>query len=415
MKFETVAESFNFYRNASIQQIETRAAEIKGTIETDPKADVMSLNVEIQGLNAAKENIAEKEVPPTDPAQRGQFNPITGGTFETRASQDAIDGDVFESKEYRSAFFKTLLGQQLTTFETAAFTRAQDVQKMEHRADAFNTATSAAAVLPTSTLNEIVSKARTMGGFVSEARNFNIPTKISVPVGTPGTKAGVHVEGAVVESEKNAVANVSFDGFEIMKVFSISAKAKRMSVAAFETYMIEELTNSVMECIADWMINGPGTTEGSGLETITWVKNTNAIEYVKGAIPTYTDFVSTMAKLKRGYSKGAKWFLNNATLFTHVYNVVDTNKRPIFIQDPKNESIGYILGHEVVIDDNIADGDIYLGNANYFGYNMPEGIMIEVSRESSFRSGLIDYRALAIADCKPIVTEAFIKLHEAAL
>lgn len=335
MKFETVAESFNFYRNASIQQIETRAAEIKGTIETDPKADVMSLNVEIQGLNAAKENIAAKEVPPTEPAQRGQFNPITGGSFESRASQEALVGDVFDSKEYRSAFFKTLLGQQLTTFETAAFNRAQDVQKMEHRADAFNTATSAAAVLPTSTLNEIVSKARTMGGFVSEARNFNIPTKISVPVGTPGTKAGVHVEGAVVESEKNAVANVSFDGFEIMKVFSISAKAKRMSVAAFETYMIEELTNSVMECIADWMINGPGTTEGSGLETITWVKNTNAIEYVKGAIPTYTDFVSTMAKLKRGYSKGAKWFLNNATLFTHVYNVVDTNKRPIFIQVPK--------------------------------------------------------------------------------
>ncbi len=94
---------------------------------------------------------------------------------------------------------------------------------------------------------------------------------------------------------------------------------------------------------------------------------------------------------------------------------MDSNKRPIFIQDPKNESIGYILGHEVVIDDNIADGDIYLGNANYYGYNIPEGIMIEVSRESSFKSGLIDYRALAVADAKPIVTEAFVKLYEASL
>lgn len=414
MEFKNIAEAFNHYKDSSVQEIEIRAAQIKGTIETDAAADVMALNIEIQGLNQAKENIMDKKNT-VEPEARGAFNPITGGTFETRASQEAIEGDVFESKEYRSAFFKTLLGQELTTFETAAFNRGQDVQKMEHRADAFNTATSAAAVLPVSTLNEIISKARTMGGFMAEARSFNIPTKISVPVGTPGTKAGVHVEGVEMESEKNSVANVSFDGFEIMKVFSISAKAKRMSVPAFEAYMIEELTNSVMECIADWMINGPGTTEGTGLETITWVKNTNAIEYVKGAIPTYTDFVSTMGKLKRGYSKGAKWFLNNATLFTHVYNVVDTNKRPIFIQDPKNESIGYILGHEVDIDDNIADGDIYLGNAKYFGYNIPEGIMIEVSRESSFRSGLIDYRALAIADCKPIVTEAFIKMYEAAI
>ena len=84
-----------------------------------------------------------------------------------------------------------------------------------------------------------------------------------------------------------------------------------------------------------------------------------------------------------------------------------------FIADPKNESIGYILGREVVIDDNIADGDIYLGNFNYMGYNIPEGIVIEVSRESSFKSGLVDYRALAIADTKPLVEEAFVKLYEA--
>ena len=39
-----------------------------------------------------------------------------------------------------------------------------------------------------------------------------------------------------------------------------------------------------------------------------------------------------------------------------------------------------------------------------------ETCVIETSRESSFKSGLIDYRALAVADCKPIVSEAFVKL-----
>ena len=67
------------------------------------------------------------------------------------------------------------------------------------------------------------------------------------------------------------------------------------------------------------------------------------------------------------------------------------------------------------VDDNIADDVIYLGNyAKNLGYNLPDGIMIEVSRDSGFRKGLIDYRALAVADCKPIVAEAFVKLYVAA-
>lgn len=47
------------------------------------------------------------------------------------------------------------------------------------------------------------------------------------------------------------------------------------------------------------------------------------------------------------------------------------------------------------------------------GYNLPEGIMVEVSTQSSFKSGRVDYRAMAIADCKPIVAEAFVKLTRA--
>lgn len=408
MKFKTIAEAFNHYMNSSIQDIEKRAAEIKALVDTDANADIASLNIELEGLKQAKANVEQRSQKPG-----AQFNPITGASFETRASQEATEGDVFASAEYRSAFYKNLLGHKLTTFEDAAYKRAMGIVETEKRADAFNTVTSAAAVLPTATLNEVIKKARTMGGLLPHCRGFNLPTKLSVPVGTPATKAAWHVEGAAVETEKNTTVAVAFNGYEILKVFSISAAAKKMSIAAFESYIIDELNACVMECIADAIVNGEGTTEGTGIESITWVADTNAIEYTNATIPTYANFVSTMALLKRGYNAGAKWAMNNATLYTHVYGIVDQNNRPIFIADPKNESIGYILGREVVIDDNIADGDIYLGNFNYMGYNIPEGIVIEASRESSFKSGLIDYRAMAIADCKPIVAEAFVKLSEA--
>lgn len=417
MKFTTIAEAFNHYRTATIADIETRAAEIKWTIETDPAADITTLNIELSGLKQAKENAqAKMNTPPADPAaaQRSAYNPITGADMKSHLSAEAADGDVFASAEYRSAFFKSLLGQTLNTNESAAYSRAMGISAAEKRADAFNTVTSAAAVLPTATLNEVISKARTMGGLLSVCRSFNIPTKISVPVGTPSSKANWHTEGAKADSETNSVSAVSFSGFEILKVFSISAAAKKMSVSAFEAYIVEELKSCVMECIADALVNGTGADQGTGiLQGITWAADANHFTFSKTGGLKYADCVKVVAALKRGYASGAKWAMNNATLYTLFYGLVDANQRPIFITDPKAENIGKILGFEVVVDDNLANEVILFGNFSYMGYNIPEGVIIEVSRESSFKSGLIDYRAMAVADCKPIVPEAFVKLTRA--
>src|SRR5699024_7227528 len=377
---------FNHYRNATLEEIETRAAQIKGTIDSDPNADITTLNIEIEGLNEAKENIQDKQGD-DEMNQRGQFNPITGTNFNQ--GQNIPTENVFESAEYRSAFYKTMLGQSLNDVEERTFNQAMDQQEKENRADKFNTTTNSAAVLPTQTLNEVIKKARTMGGLMAHVRNFNIPTNIRVPIGTPQSKAEWHTEGEKVDSENVDTAYVEFNGYEIIKIFSISAAAKKMTVQAFESYLIEELTNCVMEAIADALVNGDGDKKGTGLDAgITWDAD-NKLDLTG----EYTNFTSALAKLKRGYAANAKFAMNNATLYNKVYSIVDNNKRPIFIADPKNESIGRILGKEVVIDDNIADDTIILGDFNYMGVNIPEGLMLEVSRESSFKSGLIDYRA----------------------
>jgi len=406
MKFKTIAEAFNHYRTASVEEIERRAAEIKGIISTDASADVDALNIELEGLAQAKENVQSRAA--AHGGQHSGFNPIAGAgmSFERRASYEATEGDVLNSAEYRSAFMKRLLGRKLNTFEEAAFNRAMS----EQRADAYATSANAAAVLPTQTLNEVISKARAMGGIMSVCRSFNVPSKIAIPVGTPLDAASWHGEGETVESGVPSVAAITFDGFEIMKVLSISVKVQSMSIAAFESYLVEELTNCVMACIANGLVNGTGTSQGTGiLSGVTW-GDTNAFTFDAASGLAYADVVKTVAALKRGYSNGACWAMNNAALYNLFYGMVDGNKRPIFIADPKAENIGKILGFPVVVDDYIPDNTVIFGNFNYMGYNLPEGITIEASRESSFKSGRIDYRAMAVADCKPIVSEAFIKL-----
>lgn len=399
--FNTVQEAFNHYRNSSLEEIETRAAQIKGTIDNDPNADVTKLNIEIEGLNQAKQNIQDKS---NEGTEQRSFNPITNMNF-TRQNEVPKE-NIFGSNEYRSAFFKTMLGQKLSDVEQRTFNRAMEQQDIEHRADSFASSSNSSAVLPEQTLQEVIKKARTQGGLIAHVRNFNMPTKIRIPIGTPTDRAMWHTEGEYVEAEKPDTAFVQFEGNEILKVFSISVKAKTMSISAFESYLVEELTNAVVETIDYALINGTGVNQGEGILTgMTW-NAANSFD-MTGA---YTDFTKALALLKRGYSAGAKFAMSNATLYNTVYSVMDNNNRPIFITDAQNETVGHILGKEVIIDDNIEDGTIILGDFNYMGYNLPEGVMLEQSRESSFRSGLVDYRAMAIADTRVLVDEAFVKL-----
>jgi HK97 family phage major capsid protein len=406
MKFKTIAEAFNHYMNSSIQDIEKRAAEIKQIVDTDPNADIASLNIELEGLKQAKANIEQRSQKP------GQaFNPITGASFETRGSYDATEGDVFASVEYRNAFYKTMLGRELNSVEQAAWKRAM----AEQRDDAFATTGNVAAVIPTTTLNEVISKARTMGGVLPICRGFNIPAKVMIPVGTPSSKAVWNTEGTPVESEAPSVTYVSFGAYEIIKVFSISAAVRKMSIAAFESYLAEELASCVMQCLADGVINGGGYSDGEGtglLEGISWTSANSVAFSGDDDTLTFQDIIDGISLLKRGYTNGAKFAMNNKTLYNQVYGLLDGIGKPVFIQDLQGDKIGKILGFEVVVDDNIEDDLILFGNFNYMGYNLPDGIAVEVSTQSSFKSGRIDYRAMAIADCKPIVTEAFVKIFK---
>ena len=113
MKFKTIAEAFNHYRTSTLEEIERRAAEIKNTISTDAGADVDALNIELDGLAQAKENIKQRSA--GNGGQTGSgFNPISGAgmTFERRASYDATEGDVLNSARIPKRLYEKTAGAQ---------------------------------------------------------------------------------------------------------------------------------------------------------------------------------------------------------------------------------------------------------------------------------------------------------------
>jgi len=315
--------------------------------------------------------------------------------------------DPHAAPEYRSAFYKTLLGKTLTEPETAAYRLAQ----AEKRADSFNTLSNSAAVLPEQTLNEVISQARPQGGLFNEIRLFSVPANLAIPVATPGDPAAWHVEGDNVPRVNVTTASVKFSAFELIKVLSLSAAAQRMTIAAFESYIVRELSACITEAVNAAIVTGTGAGQPLGLlPGVTW----NSANSVTAAALTADHLLAAITLLPAGYAGGAKFAMSNATLFGQVYPLKTTVGDFIFMADPQAGGVRRLFGFPIVTDDNLPAGTILFGNFNYYGANIPAGVAIECSRESGFASGLIDYRALCIADGKPILPGAFVKIEVTA-
>lgn len=329
--------------------------------------------------------------------EKNMFNPITASLEKGVSSLDT-----HATPEYRAAFFKSLLGKELTDGETRAYQAAQ----AEKRAATFNTLSNSAAVIPTQTLNEVISQARPVGGLFNEIRLFNVPSNLSVPVGTPADAASWHIEGTAVDRKHVTTASVTFTGRELIKVLSMSAAVKRMEIAAFERYITDELKNSISDAINAAIVSGTGTGQPMGILTgITWT----AANSITTTAITADNLLAAVAKLPADYASGAKFAMSTATLFGQIYPLKTSDGDFIFTS-PEGGGVHRLFGFEIVVDDNIPAGTVLFGNFRYYGVNVPEGVAVEVSRESGFTSGLIDYRALAIADGKPIVPGAFVKI-----
>jgi HK97 family phage major capsid protein len=268
----------------------------------------------------------------------------------------------------------------------------------------------AAAVVPAQTLNEIISQGHGNNGLFNHVRLFSVPANLSVPIGTPTDPAQWHVEGSAVDRKNVTTTSVTFAAYELIKVLSMSAAARRMTVSAFENFITQELKASVIDAIGQAIVNGTGAGQPSGLLTgITW----NSANTVTAAAITGDNLLQAIGKLNPAYTGGAKFAMSTATLFNSVYPLKDANGAYIFT-DTERGGQHRLFGFEIVLDDNLPAGVVLFGNFRYFGVNIPQGVAVEVSRESGFTSGLIDFRALAIADGKPIVPAAFVKIAVSA-
>lgn len=342
--------------------------------------------IETLDKNLANERAMNKSSRVTD-IYRNSVNVIGGKVIDRIGGNESMDKRLTD--DYKESFIKTLQGNGTVEMSNLV------------------TSTTGAAVIPTTTFNEIIQNLQKQQGLLSRVRVLQIPGKLSIPLSDINTPAAWHTEGEEIGDSSVVPTNIVLGGYELAKLFSMSAATKSMSVPEYENYLINELQRTTGDALNDVIFTGDGTGKPLGLMNLTYDVS-NSLTYTEATI--YDTLIKALGLLSSNFRQGASWIMNSTTYYSVVLAAKDSTGKPIFSQDLSSVVPLRILGKEVIIDDFTPDDTILFGDPSYYFLNFSEPMAVEKSTEAGFTKGVTMYRSIAVVDGKPLPTGAFIKI-----
>lgn len=335
------------------EEIESRLSAISAEIDNDGAnidaltEEVRSLKEELRQINEA----AEKRRKLRDEVSNGSGEVVRQFGQHTEARTYGAG-----SKEYRNAFLKNLLGLDMTSEERAAFV---------------HTTANTAAVLPTTMLDSIwdlVSQRHAIMGDITIYRTGTILEVVKHTAIAQGAAKTV-AENVANDDEQNTFVKVTLSGKDFSKHVDISYAMERMSVDALERYLIDEISASLGDAMADDVITQIGTDMAGG----------NKVNSAANSALTFKELAALFGMLKR--VGAVTVYATRSTIYNYLVGMVDTTGRPIFQSAAQAGQEGFILGAQIKVEDSVADNVVLVGDARRVVYNMIQDIMIESDKD----------------------------------
>jgi len=371
-----------------LREIDERKLEIRQLLESDVETDLDEVEKELCELEAeAKELRSKKEI-----AEKIQTGEVEVRKIE-EPEVETMD-NITATKEYRSAFFKRLLGKPLTEIEERAYTSADQ---------------SAYAVIPVETANMIFEKMKKVAPMLNQITLLRVAGNVKFAIEGTRNPAAVHAENDPITPAADALTYVTLAGYEYAKVIRISKTVATMAIDAFETWLVNMLAEDIARAIEDDIINGTDSNEPKGVEKAnTWT--TGTLISVAASALDFDDIMDLIALLPNGYMSNAKFLCNSRMFYGTLAKIKDAEGSPIYVRDMES-GVGFrIMGFPVILSDYVANNTAYFGDFSKVIGNLSQDIMVESSTQSGFLANAIDFRGTAIFDCDIAVPEAFRKL-----
>ena len=381
-----------------IKEIEARLAAIKQEIEE--RGDAMKAE-EIDALEKETKELTEERAGLIAAAEKrnGILDNIAKGggvsirSFGKKEEDNADPDDPFGTPEYRSAWLKNLRRLPLTDAEKRAYANASGT---------------GAEVVPTQTANEIISKVKKLAPMLNEVTLLHVKGAVKFVVEGTNNDATVHTENAAITPAADTLTTVTLSGYEIVKLVQISDTVMTMSIAAFESWIVDMLAEAIARKVEDFFINGTGTSQPKGIDKANTWDATNSVSVGKDANLTAANVQTLIGLLNAGYDRNAKFVMSKRTLFTDFMPLQDTSKNHIVTVQGNNY---FVYGYPVLLSDYVKEHEAFLGDFKKVCANLAESINVKNAYDIDTNS--YKYSGIAIFDCQPAIGEAFVKLVKA--
>lgn len=372
-------------------------------------AEVEALNSQIEELKVKEEEIKKQIQEIEEKIKAAQEDAEKENVENNEERGDLLNmenRDVLSSMEYRSAF-KDYVQKGVKN----------DI--LQVRTDANTTTTTAATVIPTQIMEEIIKESKVSGNVLSKVRKMNVKGGVKIPTISAIPTASWIDEDDGGERKNLTTGSVTFSYYGLEVKIAQSLLSEYVSIDAFEkefaSLAVEAMTNAKEIAI----FNGTGSGQPTGILKTTGIvsHSIKAADFVK-----YDKLVEAAGKLSVGYRAGAEWYMASGT-WDSVVGMVDTAGQPIARVNYGLDGIARsLLGYPVnlVESDRLKDlatataGTEYfavLGNMNKYAINSNGNLGVYKYRDEDKNQDVT--KALEFCDGKVLDPKAFLCLKKA--
>lgn len=333
--------------NYTLEEIETRANEIKNEIDTADATKLDELNAELTAIEERKK-VLEME------ARKEKMKKVAEGA-------GVVIGKPEEKKEERT--LKSVRDSEAYVNAFAEYLKTGNDKECR----ALLTDLVDGGTVPTPTvIDDFINTAWERANLVSRVRRTNIKGTAKYPFEYSATGASVHTEGAAAPDEEQLVlGTVSVEPQMLKKWITVSDEVLALKGQAFLDYVYDEIEERILELADAQIVAAIKAAPSSATTTAAGVR------VVTGAFDPFTIFAAQAELVSEARNPVAimskKCYFNTFMAFKDttnrpIYNIVTENGRPTY----------YINGIEVIFSNDLADNELIVGDLRGVILNLPD-------------------------------------------
>lgn len=331
----------------SMEQIETRAAEIKAEIDNADAEKLEQLNAELTALETRKGEIAMEN-------RKADMKAVAEGAGKVVAAAPAKEERTLESvkgsQEYLEAF--------------ANYIKTGDDKECR----ALLTDLGGGSVPTPTVIDNFINTAWERANLISRVRTTSIKGTAKYPFEYSATGASTHAEGAQAPNEEQLVlGTVSVEPIMLKKWITVTDEVLALKGQDFLDYVYDEIEFRILQLADAQVVAAIKAAPAAATTTKAGVRQLSVAAF------DFSTIFAAQAELVAAASNPVA-IMSKQVYFNTFMSLKDLSDRPIYnVVSENGRPSYYINGVEVIFDNTLADDEIIVGDLNGVIMNLPDG------------------------------------------